>query len=523
MPEIARQNRNPNNTLIVEQITSGRKRSSRFGKKELKLIRTMFEDAPVGMGLMEGPDHRIQYMNRYLNRLYGNRSWSRGLRVEDFWTSKEREEAQRVRRIEMLNRVYESGEPFIVREQQVGFDRGNGQLEEGYFNFVFQPLVEKNEVFGISLSGYEVTDLVTIREKSVLHENQLKLALEGGFIGYWEVDPHNEEILFVSRRWREQFGKPDRKGWTLEEFYQSIHYQDRQPVKEEIERAMERARRYEVEFRVCWPDGSMHWILARGQSLQKSDAGQPHCLVGVTEEITGKKQAERKLKEAIQLRDNFLSIAAHELQTPVTSLKMRGDLFERQVRDRGDSFETDQVSAINRHIDQLSTLTKKLLDTSRMQVEDLDLEREPVAVDKLVGETADILSHITDHSIRIEGEPVRRVYADRFRIGQVLTNIMENAIKYSPGEECIAVRYRQEPDTVVISVIDYGVGISPDDKERVFERFFKGGGERKSTYPGFGMGLYISEQIIRRHGGGIWVEDHPEGGSVFHVSLPVAD
>ncbi|MEX0648059.1 MAG: ATP-binding protein [Balneolaceae bacterium] len=231
------------------------------------------------------------------------------------------------------------------------------------------------------------------------------------------------------------------------------------------------------------------------------------------------KKINNKLKEAVKVRDDFLSIASHELQTPVTSMKFLVDLFERKLRDSGNEDDAQQAKKINEHIDQLSNLTRTLLDMTRMQRKGLKMEKNMFSLDELIKDTVNKLEHISNHTIEIEGKISRDIYADKFRIEQVLTNLLSNAIKYSPDADKIVVRSEEKDGNVEISVTDYGIGVVKKDREKIFKRFFKGS-DSKQTYPGFGIGLYISAEIVKQHGGKIWMESNSGQGSVFSFSIP---
>jgi two-component system CheB/CheR fusion protein len=133
------------------------------------------------------------------------------------------------------------------------------------------------------------------------------------------------------------------------------------------------------------------------------------------------------------------------------------------------------------------------------------------------------MQHISHQSIKVNEGGKYEVYADRYRIGQVLTNLISNAIKYSPEADEIVIDTRQEGDKVFVSVTDFGIGISESDQKKVFDRFFRGSGRVKNSFPGIGIGLYISAEIIERHNGSIKVESNDGRGSVFTFSLAAAN
>jgi PAS domain S-box-containing protein len=492
---------------------------------ELELMRTLFEEAPMFVGVTQGPDHQVAYLNATFRKLLGSPTLSMGLTAGQILPGIKSGDKEEVKSsLDRLDRIYTTGEPLIVSEFKTTLDRkGTGVLEEVYFNSIYQPLKdEEGNVYGLFLAGYEVTDHVKAREEIVYAEHRLSLALNGARLGYWEVDAESNRLDVASKQLKMHYGLPLDKDYVYEDIVNVIHPDDRVRVQEAVDEAMRVGRFYEVEYRVCWPDGSLHWLMARGRLL-RDPQGRPYRRIGITMDITPHKEAEQKLKEAISLRDDFLAIASHELQTPLTSIKMKVELFERKLMQMNNHVLAEQARNISSDVDRLSSLTSSLLDVSQLQKEGLSLDMNNFSLGKLIEEKVEILQSISHHVIEVHGQAELEVYADRFRIGQVLTNIIENAIKYSPDANRIVVRYEEAAGKVIVSVVDFGIGVPKEDQQRIFERFFKGSSDSKNTYPGFGIGLYVSRQIVERHGGGIWVEDNPGGGSVFSFSLPASE
>jgi signal transduction histidine kinase len=140
----------------------------------------------------------------------------------------------------------------------------------------------------------------------------------------------------------------------------------------------------------------------------------------------------------------------------------------------------------------------------------------------MIREIVDEVGHTEPgYQISFEADCDKEVFADRGRIGQVLINLLTNAIKYSPNDKKIAVRSFAEENNVLISVADYGIGISKPDQQKIFQRFYRVEGKDEKTFPGFGIGLFIASEIIRRHHGRIGVESEPGKGSLFFFSLPL--
>jgi signal transduction histidine kinase len=220
-------------------------------------------------------------------------------------------------------------------------------------------------------------------------------------------------------------------------------------------------------------------------------------------------------------KDEFISMASHELKTPVTSLKIYAQLLQRQFRK--EKIKNEIMPKMERQVDKLTKLIADLLDLSKIQVGKLEFRRNAFALDELIAETVEVLQNMTEkHTIVVEGQTRRKVFADRDRIGQVLSNLITNAIKYSPRANKIIISSKVRYGYVIVSIRDFGIGIGSKDQKRLFERFYRVEGASEKTYPGFGIGLYIANEIVRSHGGYLSVESRKGKGSVFSFRLPLA-
>ncbi|PWS26328.1 PAS domain-containing sensor histidine kinase [Pedobacter yonginense] len=232
------------------------------------------------------------------------------------------------------------------------------------------------------------------------------------------------------------------------------------------------------------------------------------------EDITERREIERR-------KDDFLSIASHELKTPLTTIKGYVQAMERMVpKDSGARF-LGFLSKTAKYLDRLNNLIAELLDVSRIQTGNLKLHKVPFDFDKMVKETVEAIQTATqNHNIIIEGFSGVQVPADESHIAQVLTNLLSNAIKYAPESGQVHVYISKVSNYVKLSVTDSGIGISPEDQKKIFERFYRAG-DIQQRFPGMGIGLYICEQIIKNHDGTLWVESEKEKGSTFSFTLPI--
>jgi signal transduction histidine kinase len=234
--------------------------------------------------------------------------------------------------------------------------------------------------------------------------------------------------------------------------------------------------------------------------------------------------ARRKVEDLSRLKDEFLSIASHELRTPVTSIKGYTQLAKSLIHENDLHTSEEYLDIALDQIDRMSRLILELLDVSRIETGRLDIRRDPIPWTTFVSDV--VHRHhtaVSEHRFQLN-LPVghKRVLGDRDRLEQVLGNLMENAVKYSPEGTEILVSVDDRGEQMLTSVADRGIGIPTDEIGQVFERFHRGRQVSSTNYGGLGLGLYITKQIVERHGGAIWVESREGQGTTFSFSLPVA-
>ena len=229
----------------------------------------------------------------------------------------------------------------------------------------------------------------------------------------------------------------------------------------------------------------------------------------------------QEAQKAISVRDDFISIASHELRTPVTSLKLYVQVLQKQLARLGKENVTYSLTKMDAQLNKLTLLIKDLLNVTRIELGRLDFQENLFDLNEVVKETVEQIQPTTGkHGIRIEGQVNQPAWGDKDRIGQVLTNLLTNAIKYSPQADTIIVRLTSTQESAVVSVQDFGIGIEQEHIHAIFERFYRVTDPDEKTYPGLGIGLYISYEIIKRHGGTLSVESEKGHGSVFSFTLP---
>jgi PAS domain S-box-containing protein len=225
-------------------------------------------------------------------------------------------------------------------------------------------------------------------------------------------------------------------------------------------------------------------------------------------------------ESAVRMRDEFLSVAAHELKTPLTAAKTAAQLLGRTFR--GGQLSPTQAKALDtveKQIGKLSRLATQLLDTVRLESGRIEFEFEDVDVSALLRDAIEQARTTTDrHTFTLDAPDGLRVRADALRLEQVFTNLLDNAVKFSPSGGAIEVSAIAATTTATITVRDHGIGVPREHRARVFDQFFQAHPNRS----GLGLGLYISRTIVERHGGTMYAEQPPGAGTRFVISLPLA-
>jgi PAS domain S-box-containing protein len=317
----------------------------------------------------------------------------------------------------------------------------------------------------------------------------------------------NKAVYTYSGLTKEQFEKG---GWL-----QIVHPDERNENIIAWQRSVTKGQDFLFEHRFRRDDGEYRWQLSRAVP-QRDEAGKIQMWVGTSTDI-------QEMKEEDQQKDYFIGVASHELKTPITSIKAYTQLLQNTYSDSNDPFLTKSLNTIEKQVLKLTNLISDLLDLSKIKSGRLTLKKENFLINELIHEVIDEIKHINPtYEIIFSKEAMATLHADRERIGQVIINFLTNAIKYSPNSDKIEVESLAENNNLTVTVRDYGIGINKNDQEKIFERFYRVEGKDEKKFPGFGIGLFISMEIIRRHQGTIGVNSEPGKGSVFYFSIPLS-
>ncbi len=235
------------------------------------------------------------------------------------------------------------------------------------------------------------------------------------------------------------------------------------------------------------------------------------------EDITERKAAET-------LKDDFIGVASHELRTPLGTIKALAQTMQLEAREENHDKKLTTLTVLEKQVDRLTELIDSFTDLYRLQTGKLELKRSEFDLNLAIDEVMEMFTHINKtHTITKEGAAKRAVNADKGRIEQVLINLLTNAVKYSPKSDKIIISIKEDPNMTIVGVQDFGIGIPKEKLGSVRERFFRVSDEHTSGIAGLGLGLHISSEIIKDHGGEMSIESTLGKGSKFSFTIPVVE
>ncbi|MGK7389669.1 MAG: ATP-binding protein [Candidatus Cyclobacteriaceae bacterium M2_1C_046] len=300
----------------------------------------------------------------------------------------------------------------------------------------------------------------------------------------------------------------------LEELWKNyIHPEDAPSSMKRWQQSVETGEKYEVQERIKLKEGNYRWFLTRATPVRDNE-GQIIKWIGTCTDINEQKASEQR-------KDTFLNIASHELKTPLTIIGAYSDLALQHENVDKDKTLKNYLTKIDQQVDNLDKLIGELLDVSKIDSGKMEFEYSIENFDEIVRESIKDFQQIknTDHHISIKGATGKSIKCDRGKIHQVIFNLLSNAAKYSPPDTEINVLLNVNNSNVLCTVEDHGTGIPVNELKNVFSRFYRT--EATKSIGGLGLGLYISDKIITRHGGKIEVESTEGVGSKFTIVLPV--
>ncbi|MDZ7993812.1 MAG: ATP-binding protein [Nostoc sp. EfeVER01] len=332
---------------------------------------------------------------------------------------------------------------------------------------------------------------------------------------FWIKDIRNQQVLYVSNAYETIWQNSCENLYhNHSNWLDAIHPEDRQRVEIEFIEKF-RTGHYDNKYRIIRPDGSIRWIRDRAFPI-KNELGELVRIAGIAEDIT-------ELEQINLIKSEFIGIVSHELRTPLTAIRAALGLLQTGIYDKKpDKFKRMiEIAAIDS--DRLVRLVNDILDLERLESDRAVLEKTTCNAADLIQQAVAVVQAIANQqNITFQIHPTNaQVWAAADAIVQTLTNLLGNAIKFSPADSTITLSVQQQTDRVLFQITDQGRGIPADKLEAIFGRFQQVDASDSRTKGGTGLGLAICRSIIDRHGGQIWAESTLGAGSTFFFTLPL--
>ncbi|MEO3407518.1 ATP-binding protein [Mucilaginibacter sp. CAU 1740] len=389
---------------------------------------------------------------------------------------------------------------------------------------------EQGEITNWFGTKTEITEQIVAREKletvqeelrGSLHEieqirEQQHIAISQAKLGTFRIDGENK-IMTSSERLKEIFGyRPDEE-MSYEAAVAQISPEHRDRIVQAVKDVFEKGADYDEEYTIIsHHDGKKRWVKATGK-LYTSEGSPMGHFSGTLFDITEQKEDELR-------KNDFIAMVSHELKTPLTSLSGFIQMLDLKAR-KGDQSPSGTIieKAMNQ-VRKMTTMINGFLNVSR-------LESGKIHIDSVRFDMKDLVREIEEETVAANSShhiifhPVQTTWVngDRDKIGQVITNFLSNALKYSPAGTTVQVACVYKEGNSQVSVSDEGQGIAPNDAEKIFDRYYRVENRSMREIAGFGIGLYLCAEIVRRHHGRIWVASELQKGSTFYFAIPVTE
>lgn len=506
-------------------------------QEERKRLSNIIANIPAGICILKGRDFILEDVNKGMLRIWGKDMRILGTKLLDFLPELEQQAFPA-----LLQQVYTTGEPYIERDARLDIVTGDGK-KTIYLDFSYTPLFNsKKEVDRILVHADDVTErsLARLREQylseeltaineelsssneelaatnDALSDSQKTLKKSEASLKFmfnaipqqvWTA-AEGGKLNYVNQMMCEELGQ-DMESLLQQGWRQFIHPDDLLGAIEKWTIALQTSQPMAAEYRLRFKDNKYYWHMAKAVPMFEN--GTLKLWIGTNTNIELQKASEQK-------KDEFLSIASHELKTPLTSIKAFNQLISR-TRDNDKVQHFSKKSA--EHIDKLEWLINDLLDVTKINAGKMVYNMQPLNFRNLLLSSIDTIQQTsTTHRIILKGEEEITYIGDHFRLEQVVQNFLSNAIKYSPRADQVIVDYKIEMDNIVVSIQDFGIGIARKDFNRLFDRYYRVDNSAM-RFEGLGLGLYISSEILKRHQGSFWIESEEDQGSTFYFRLPL--
>ena len=500
----------------VEDITE-RKKLEEKSQHNLIRFKTIFEEAPLGVALIDSLTGHIYEVNDKFANIAG-RTREEMIKIDWMQITHPDDVQEDLDNMARLNAGEING--FQMEKRYI---KPDGAIS--WINMSISPIQVQDKAHPRHLCMIEdITERKQTEKALRDSEQRLTLATESAGIGIWDWD-----IITNEMTWDEGIFSlygidkiPEHYG--LEFWQNCLHPDDRDSTVEACLAAVRGEKKYDVEFRVQWPDGTIRWMKGDGAVIC-DDGGEPILMLGTNYDITDRKKAESErqhliteLKRSNSDLKQFAYVASHDLQEPLRAivgfLQLLQSRYMNQLDEKGLHYIDRAVKAGNR----MQGLINGLLTLSRVNTQELVPEK--INLNELIqGINENLKSAYKKNHGQLICSELPNLDIDKNQILSLFQNLIVNALKYNENKTpIIEISYQDKGDVYCFSVKDNGIGIAPQFHERIFMIFQRL--HTRDKYPGTGIGLSLCKKIVERYGGRIWVESEKEKGSIFFFTLP---
>ena len=374
---------------------------------------------------------------------------------------------------------------------------------------------DDGEAVSVVVSARDITERRERERELERKQEFLEQTQDVANVGGWEVDMRSETL-----RWTEEVYRIHDLGLdfepVVEEAIDLYHPDDREMIQEAVERATAVGEPYDLKTRIVRPDGEIRWVRAQGKPWYED--GEIIGARGTFQDITAQKEREDALEQSNERLEQFAYVASHDLQEPLRTISNYADMLAEDYADQLDEDAQRFTDVVVTGCERMQSMINGLLDYSRVTTR--GSEFESIDAGQVAADTVDGLEFMLDeHDGTVEIGDLPTVDADGDQLYQVFQNLVKNALEHSGDDQCnISVRASEESTEYRFEVEDDGPGIEASRQEKIF-RIFKSGKQYQTESQAKGLGLAICDNIVRRHGGDIWVDSDPGDGATFVFTI----
>ncbi len=476
-------------------------------------LSSIMDKAPIGICILKGADHVIEVANETILKAWGRTAAE--VLGKPHHEARPELKGQEVYR--WLDEVFQTGITKINNEISVMLKDGDG-LRQAYVNSVYQATRgKKGEITGVVVILEEITEKVIQRREADRIQDMFNLAVKAGEMGTFYYDPRTN-LFSANETLKAWFGLPGERMMDLTLALNAIKEEDRQQVVDGIKRALTfgSGGQFDTEYTIIHPETSApRMVKAKGRAFFDSE-GNALSLNGTLIDITEPKREQQR-------KNDFIAMVSHELKTPLSSMKLYLELLQQHAGQQQDPVASGTLVKAVRQVKKMVVMINSFLNVSRLEAGKMSIEKQQFNMKDLFAEIEEeTQTTVTSHLLTYQIETAM-VNADREKISQVVHNLISNATKYSPAKTPVTINCYREDNYVIVSVTDKGIGVKKEDRERLFEQYYRVDADKGEQVSGFGIGLYLSAEIISRHDGDIWVESEPGKGSSFFFKISAID